>query len=151
MPQLDFQYAPLSYILVGSCSCYCFSCGNNSSNKKFVHQHVFITDYILLWAVSCASIKSPYLFVPIRKANQKPSLLRAVDHVPPDILHDIPLLEQKSFWRERAAFQQSAFGWSTAGNDVVATIFIRLFFFFPFFSSVATFSHRRSARIKKLI
>ena len=62
-------------------------------------------------------------------------------------------------WRERAAFQRSAFGRSTAGNDVVATIFIRLFsffFFFPvffpfFFSSVATFSHRRSARIKKLI
>ena len=60
------------------------------------------------------------------------------------------------FWREHAAFQRSAFGWSTAGNDVVATIFIRFFFFFfsrflfPFFS-VATFSHRRSARIKKLI
>ena len=60
-------------------------------------------------------------------------------------------------WRERAAFQRSAFGRSTAGNDVVATIFIRIFFsfffspfFFPFFS-VATFSHRRSARIKKLI
>ena len=37
------------------------------------------------------------------------------------------------FWRERVAFQRS-----TAGNDVVATIFIRLFFFifplfFPFF------------------
>ena len=69
-----------------------------------------------------------------------------------------------SYWRERAAFQRSAFGRSTAGNDVVATIFIRIFFsffppiffpFFPFFSrfffSVATFSHRRSARIKKLI
>ena len=40
-------------------------------------------------------------------------------------------------WRERAAFQRSAFGRSTAGNDVVATIFIRLFLFFPprFFSS----------------
>ena len=43
-------------------------------------------------------------------------------------------------WRERAAFQRSAFGRSTAGNDVVATIFICLFsfffiyFFFPFFS-----------------
>ena len=46
------------------------------------------------------------------------------------------------FWHERAAFQRSAFGWSTAGNDVVATISI---------ISVATFSHRRSARIKKLI
>ena len=33
------------------------------------------------------------------------------------------------FWRERAAFQRSAFGRSTAGNDVVATIFIILFFF----------------------
>ena len=65
-------------------------------------------------------------------------------------------------WRERAAFQWSAFGQSTAGNDVVATIFISLFLFFPVFScffffffwpfsSVATFSHRRSARIKKLI
>ena len=38
------------------------------------------------------------------------------------------------FWRERAAFQRSAFGRSTAGNDVVATISISLFsFFFPFF------------------
>ena len=27
-------------------------------------------------------------------------------------------------WRERAAFQRSAFGRSTAGNDVVATIFM---------------------------
>ena len=57
-------------------------------------------------------------------------------------------------WRERAAFQRSGFGRSTAGNDVVATIFICLFFFSPVFSpvsSVATFSHRRSARIKKLI
>merc|ERR1712013_771128 len=37
------------------------------------------------------------------------------------------------YWRERAAFQRSAFGRSTAGNDVVATIFIRLFpFFFRF-------------------
>ena len=59
------------------------------------------------------------------------------------------------FWHERAAFQLSAVGWSTAGNDVVATIIISLFFFsppvFPPVSSVATFSHRRSARIKKLI
>ena len=31
------------------------------------------------------------------------------------------------FWHERAAFQWSAFGQSTAGNDVVATIFIRIF------------------------
>ena len=59
------------------------------------------------------------------------------------------------FWCERAVFQRSAFGRSTAGNDVVATIFIRIFLFFfpffPFFFSVVTFSHRRSARIKKLI
>ena len=62
-------------------------------------------------------------------------------------------------WHERAAFQRSVFGRLTAGNDVVATIFIRLFFFlsfFPvfflfFFFSVATFSHKRSARIKELI
>ena len=33
------------------------------------------------------------------------------------------------FSHERAAFQQSAFGLSTAGNDVVATILISLFFF----------------------
>ena len=32
------------------------------------------------------------------------------------------------FWLERAAFQQLAFGRSTAGNDVVAIIFIILFF-----------------------
>ena len=30
---------------------------------------------------------------------------------------------------ERAAFQRSAFGRTTAGNDVVATILISLFFF----------------------
>ena len=62
-------------------------------------------------------------------------------------------------WHECAAFQRSAFGRLTAGNDVVATIFISLFFFpqFPpplfsrFFFYVATFSQRRSARIKKLI
>ena len=36
----------------------------------------------------------------------------------------------RTFWRERVAFQRSAVGQSTAGNDVVATIFIRLFFFF---------------------
>ena len=34
------------------------------------------------------------------------------------------------FWHKRAAFQRSAFGRSTAGNDVVATIIISLFFFF---------------------
>ena len=37
------------------------------------------------------------------------------------------------YWRKRAALQRSAFGRSTAGNDVVATTFIRLFFFFPVF------------------
>ena len=35
------------------------------------------------------------------------------------------------FWHERAAFQRSVFGRSTAGNDVVATIIISLFFPFP--------------------
>ena len=45
-----------------------------------------------------------------------------------------------------------SFGRSTVGNDVVATILISLFrFLCPFFSSAVTFSHRRSARIKKLI
>ena len=33
------------------------------------------------------------------------------------------------FWHEHAAFQWLAFGRSTAGNDVVATIFISLFLF----------------------
>ena len=63
-----------------------------------------------------------------------------------------------NIWHERAEFQQSAFGRSTAGNDVVATIFISLFSpppFFPIFPqlffSVTTFYHRRSARIKKHI
>ena len=32
-----------------------------------------------------------------------------------------------SFWHERAAFQRSAFGRSTDGNDVVVTIHISLF------------------------
>ena len=44
------------------------------------------------------------------------------------------IFEVKFFWHERAAFQQPAFGRSTAGNDVVATIFICLFSFFPPFS-----------------
>ena len=51
----------------------------------------------------------------------------------------------KHNWRERAAFQRSAFGRSTAGNDEVATFLIRLFFS-PFFSAV-TFSQRRSAKV----
>ena len=57
------------------------------------------------------------------------------------------------FWHERAAFQRLAFRRLTAGNAVVTTIIISLFFPPPLFpvSSVATFSHRRSARIKKLI
>ena len=58
-------------------------------------------------------------------------------------------------WRERAAFQRSAFGRSTAGNDVLAvdrqyagnSLTESKFFLF----SVVYFSHRRSARIKKLI
>ena len=45
-------------------------------------------------------------------------------------LHPPPLCG--IFWRERAAFQRLAFGQSTAGNDVVATIFIIPFFFSPF-------------------
>ena len=38
-----------------------------------------------------------------------------------------------TYWHERAAFQRSAFGRLTAGNDVVAIIIISLFFFFPVF------------------
>ena len=43
------------------------------------------------------------------------------------------------FWHEHAAFQWSAFGRSTAGNDVVATIFISLFLFYfsPVFSPLS--------------
>ena len=70
--------------------------------------------------------------------NEEGKLLQQLHHV-------------KKYWHERAAFRRSAFGRSTAGNDVVATISIRCFFFSRFFFSVATFSHRRSARIKKLI
>ena len=40
----------------------------------------------------------------------------------------------KYFWHERTAFQRSAFGRSTSGNDVVATKNAILFFFFSFFS-----------------
>ena len=51
---------------------------------------------------------------------------------------------------ESAAIQRSAFGRSTAGNDEVATIIISLFLPPPPpVSSVATLSHRRSARVKK--
>ena len=38
-------------------------------------------------------------------------------------------------WHERAVFQRSGFGRSTAGNDIVAIIIISLFFFFPRFFS----------------
>ena len=61
------------------------------------------------------------------------------------------------FWHERAAFQRLAFGRSTAGNDVSGHykrhyfLFSFFLFFFFFFFSVVYFSHRRSARIKKLI
>ena len=52
-------------------------------------------------------------------------------------------------WHKRAAFQQSAFGRSTAGNDVVATIFIRLFFFPPpFFPFLFLRNYRNSLSIK---
>ena len=63
-----------------------------------------------------------------------------VHRVQEQIIHDrIPLspcylcynMKQRQLpnWQERAAF-----GWSTAGNDVVATIFIRIFSsFFPVF------------------
>ena len=44
-------------------------------------------------------------------------------------------------WHKRAAFQQWAFGRSTAGNDVVATKNNILFFFFSFLFSVVYFSH----------
>ena len=33
----------------------------------------------------------------------------------------LPCLEMAYNWHERAAFQRSAFGLSTAGNDIVAT------------------------------
>ena len=47
------------------------------------------------------------------------------------------------YWHKRAAFQRSAFGRLTAGNDVVATIFICLFFF-SFGASLRRSSGRRS-------
>ena len=40
-----------------------------------------------------------------------------------------PHPSQSRNWRELAAFQRSAFGRSTAGNDVVAIIIFSLFFF----------------------
>ena len=48
-------------------------------------------------------------------------------------------------WHECVTFQQSAFGRSTAGNDVVAPISISLFLFPPYFgASVRRSSGRRS-------
>ena len=44
----------------------------------------------------------------------------------------------QQYWRERAAFQRSAFGRSTAGNHVVATIFISLLLFSPCFFPLFT-------------
>ena len=65
------------------------------------------------------------------------------------------LKRKNSYWHNRSVFQRSAFGRSTAGNDVVATFFISLFsalrFPSPLSISAVTYSHRRSARIKKLI
>ena len=44
----------------------------------------------------------------------------------------LPDIIKKRFQHEHAEFQRSALGQSTAGNDVVATIFVSLFFFlFP--------------------
>ena len=44
------------------------------------------------------------------------------------------------FWHKRAVFQQSSFGRLTAGNDVVATILITLFFSILFSSPFPLFS-----------
>ena len=51
-------------------------------------------------------------------------------------------------WHERSGLQSFAVRRST-GNDVSGPLFSSLFSIFSFFFSVATFSHRRSARIKK--
>ena len=51
----------------------------------------------------------------------------------------------------RAAALQSVAIRRSTGNDVVATISAIIFFTTTTTFSVATFSHRRSARIKKLI
>ena len=56
-----------------------------------------------------------------------------------EILVEMLLIVEYSislFWHEHAAFQRSAFGWSTAGNEVVALIFIILSSFFPVISPV---------------
>ena len=85
-------------------------------------------------------------------------LMREIDHSGGgtshwslELIFYVLLIASWLYWHEREAFQRSAFGRSTAGNDVVATILISLFFsstFSPF--SAVTFSHRGSARIKKL-
>ena len=53
-------------------------------------------------------------------------------------LHPVPVnnIVHIVYWRERAAFQRPAFGQSTAGNDIVATILISLFPFFSLFFSL---------------
>ena len=50
-----------------------------------------------------------------------------------NIFQTKPGICQNQNWHERAAFQRSVFGRSTAGNDVVATIFIILFLFYFYF------------------
>ena len=54
----------------------------------------------------------------------------------------------QKYWHERAAFQ-SVSVW--VAQTLVATINVIIFSIPFFFFSVATFSHRRSTRIKKLI
>ena len=51
----------------------------------------------------------------------------------------IPTNIKAHFWHERAAFQRSAFGRLTAGNDVVATINVIIFFFFFLFFFLFSF------------
>ena len=93
--------------------------------------------------------------------HSKQILKRLANHQPPSSLSwselgtAQPQLVHHYFpFLARAAALQSVAVRRSTGNDVSGPLFSPLFsifsiFFFPF--SVATFSHRRSARIKKLI
>ena len=68
---------------------------------------------------------------------QSPKLFRVLYFLHPQLFrilyfsdHQFFQTQKDPYWHERAAFQRSAFGRSTAGNDVVATIFVIIFPFF---------------------
>ena len=85
----------------------------------------------ILTIIHLSEAPNPKVCPPTLIPPQTWNLTQCIKMVKSDKNHPHP----RSFWHERAALQQSAFGQSTAGNDIVATILISPFLFSsPFFS-----------------